>query len=203
MRFFLPLALGLALIGFGLYELRLSQRAGRTPLPVEMGRLEQSSPEQLYLTLGEHVPVYDLVIYITRGPHSNEIEWVYYPIVSRETYNATVEKTAGKPEEEFLRQLPVHVLARTRRYQTVDELQRAVKDQSLAINNVTGMIVSPLARLGEVEHSMLQKRFPNFDSSGMVIFELDKKPTTPFIAYGALAGGLVCLALCLALKVRR
>jgi hypothetical protein len=192
----LLLVLGGVLFGYGFSEWQVSRNASATPEPITVEALEKGPPTNPYRVLGEHLVLYPGVVYYKQ---KDEIQYVYYPITTRDRVMEAVRKMAsrhgGDPrkvsDDEVLAGLDVRVVIKTRRYRTVDDLQQAIRKESFPTKDVPGMVVNSIASVGAREAELIRSSIKSFDPARVIIFEADRTPSSIAFAFAMMGGGVV------------
>jgi len=179
---------GLVLLIAGLMELKLRLRSSDTPTRYSIADLERGgSVSNLLATIDSHHCLYDEIVYSYQTydqgklPTGNEyVDKIWYPIVSdeqfaangaRSTFRVIVNEKMGMVR---LRDLPTGVQHRT---------------------NLSGMFLDGFHSLGGEERRLLQSGFPNINFDHVLLFEVDRKPSSAGEIIGLIVGGLLTIAL--------
>ena len=196
--------IGGAIFMYGWNERNLARKAGSTPVPMEVADLESKGmPEQIFLTLGEHEPLFEQLIYSHKENDDNSVDYCFYPIVSKQQVRATLEELAAKHKggvdevtnEEFYKAVPIKVIVKTTRYSKLDQIKQEVQGEKFPTGKLTGMIVNDVTSLTSQEKNMLIQDCPKFNESTTLIFEQNRTPSSGGLAYGAIGAGVLVVLL--------
>lgn len=211
MRLVLLMLFGGFMLGsYGWGELKMANRSGSTPAAVQVLDLETKGADKLYCTLGEHFPLAEELIYSHDQDHPNQVDYCFYPIVSKEQAHEVVEKLKAAhggdidkvTNAEFYKALKIRVLVKTKRYHTVDDLKRAIEKDQFPTSNLTGMIVNDVSKLETQEKNLLRQSFPSYSETETLIFEHGRAPTSPVLAFGIIGAGVLVGLLGIALGLK-
>ena len=199
--FIILTALGIFLGMYGWSEFKLSRTASETPEAITIQQLEKGTPANPHRVIGPHQPVYSLVIY-SEDQKTKKINYVYYPITSKDRLKAlfaALARKKGDPrkvtDQEYVKAIDVKVLVKSSRFRNEKGLKEAIDKETFPTKDVTGMIVNSVESLKTQERDMLKGRFPSFDETKCVIFEIDRKPTSTRTAIACLAGSVALFLL--------
>lgn len=200
-RFFFIAIFGAIILFYGYSEYHLASKSAATPQAMAVAELEKGIPANNYLTLGDHVPLYKMVIY-SHSKGSQTVDYAYYPITTKDDLQKIVHELGAKhggdtraiTDTEFGKAFHPAVLVKTHDFSTIDKLKEAVDKEKFPTSNVTGMVVNEIDNLGNNEREMLEGAYPGSDLKNVIIFEAGRKPTPPATSLAIMgAGGAVIL----------
>jgi hypothetical protein len=195
-------ALGGVLCYIGYTEHKLSKNTSETPVPTNLVQLEYGvDPPNNHIEIGEHVAVYDALVYCIRqgkyehgepGPNK-PVEYTYYPVISMSHPFVKSMKDLGDkdydqltPEEQDQLTLKdFKVIVRTCRFDTVGDLPESFATEE----KVTGMIVNEISSLGYQERNLITETFPGLDTDKLLILQENRKPSSASFSSGMMLGG--------------
>lgn len=192
---------------YGFNEFRLGSGASAEPEPISVAELEKGIPDNPHRVLGEHVPLYENVVYeeeTRKGQKSGTgtVKYAYYAVMSKENpelanFEKAVEKVLEKYKGDFAKipqtEIPkikgIRVLIKTHAYKTVSALKTAVDKEQFPKKDLAGMVTNRVDSISSRDVQLIKDGYPQFDAANTVIFEVGRKPTSSGTALLLMFGG--------------
>lgn len=201
------IGLGGVLAFIGYQEYKVSEGTSKAPVAVSLAKLEHGiDPPNNHIEIGEHVAVWDALIYEyeqtasdpTGDKPETKVNFVYYPVVSGshtlaqkiEELNKRDPDSITQDEIDELSKEKFKVLVRTSRFKTVGAVPEGGIEKQ---EKVKGLVVNQISSLGWEERRLLKDSFPELDVKEVLILQEGREPASATKSFGLMGGGGVLI----------
>ena len=188
--------LGGMLAFWGYQEYSVGRKSSEKPEKIFLSKIESGEKKitNNHIRITKHYRVLEEAIYQSTEKSEDEIEVVYYPIIS--IRHPKYKSRKKKSPEEIINSMggkseigKFSVLVKTHEFKHVNDFIRVVEKGEFKKKSIQGLVINKIDKLKADEKALLRKSFPEVDLDNIIILEEGRKPKGTGVCFASMIGG--------------